>query len=149
KDRSKFPPISISFNTNENHQRVAENVQAQLKKNLGVDVQIASEEWKVYLARLHSDTPPLFRMGWLADYPDPDNFMALMTSYSDNNYTGWKSKKYDDLVEQGATTMDKDKRRAIYLEAQKLLTETDVPVVPIYSDVRPLLLSDRTQGFTV
>lgn len=149
KDRSKFPSITLSFNTNENHQRVAENVQAQIKKNLGIDLQVSSEEWKVYLARLHNDTPPLYRMGWLADYPDPDNFMALMTSYSDNNYSGWKNKKYDELVETGASTMDKEKRRAIYLEAQKLLTETDVPVVPLFSDVRPLLLSERTQGFGI
>lgn len=146
KDRSKFPSIAIAFNTNENHQRVAENVQAQLKKNLGIDVQISNEEWKVYLNRLHNDTPALFRMGWLADYPDPDNFMALMTSYSDNNYTGWKSKAYDELVEHGATTADKDKRRGIYAQAQKLLTETDVSVIPLYSDVRPCLWSDRVQN---
>ena len=147
KDRSKFPKVTLSFNTNENHQRVAENVQAQLKKNLGVEVQIASEEWKVYLNRLHTDAPPLFRMGWLADYPDPDNFLNLMTSYSENNYTGWKNKKYDELIEQGASTMDKAKRKAIYGEAQKLLTEVDTPVVPIYSDVRPILLSERVQNF--
>jgi oligopeptide transport system substrate-binding protein len=149
KDRSKFPAITLAFNTNENHQRVAENVQAQLKKNLGINVQVSSEEWKVYLNRLHNDTPSFFRMGWLADYPDPDNFVNLMTSYSDNNYTGWKNKTYDDLIEQGATQMDKEKRRAIYQQAQKLLTETDVPVIPLFSDVRPILLNERIQNFPV
>jgi oligopeptide transport system substrate-binding protein len=101
------------------------------------------------LNRLHSDPPLIYRMGWQADYSDPDNFMNLMTSYSDNNYTGWKSKVYDDLIEQGATQMDKEKRRAIYQQAQKLLTETDVPVIPLFSDVRPILLNERIQNFPV
>lgn len=149
KDRSMFPKITLAFNTNENHQRVAENVQAQLKKNLGLEVQVSSEEWKVYLNRLRTDTPSIFRLGWLADYPDPDNFMNLMTSTSDQNKTGWGSKKYDELIEQGATEMDKGKRRTIYAEAQKLLTEVEVPAVPIFSDVRPILLSARVQNFPI
>lgn len=147
KDRAKLPKIALGFNTNENHQRVAENVQAQLKKNLGIEVQIENEEWKVYLNQLKSDAPSLFRLGWLADYPDPDNFMNLMTSYSDNNKTGWANKKYDDMIETAASTIAKDKRIKIYADAQKLLTETDTPVIPIFSDVRPILLSSRVQGF--
>ncbi len=149
KDRSKFPSITLGFNTNENHQRIAENFQAQIKKNLGVEIQLSNEEWKVYINRLKKDTPSIYRLGWIADYPDPDNFLALMTSYSENNHTGWVNKKYDDLVEAGASALDKEKRRAIYMDAQKLLTEVDVPVIPIYSDIRPLLLSERVQGFPI
>ncbi len=147
KDRSKFPKVTLGFNTNENHQRVAENVQAQIKKNLGIEIELANEEWKVYLNRLRTDTPHMFRLGWLADYPDPDNFLGLMTSYSENNHTGWKSKKYDDLVESGASALDKEARRQTYSAAQAILTEGDVPVMPLFSDVRPILLSERVQGF--
>ncbi|MGE0526993.1 MAG: peptide ABC transporter substrate-binding protein, partial [Bdellovibrionales bacterium] len=149
KDRSKFPPVTLAFNTNENHQRVAENVQAQLKKVLGVEVQIQNEEWKVYLNRLRTDTPSIYRMGWLADYPDPATFIDIMTSYSENNHTGWKSKRYDELTKKGAGSLDKEERRKIYAEAQKLLTEDDVPVIPIYSAVRHIMLSERVQNFPV
>jgi oligopeptide transport system substrate-binding protein len=149
KDRSKLPKITLSFNTNENHQRIAENVQAQLKKNLGVEIQVANEEWKVFLKRLQNDTPSMYRMGWIGDYPDPSTFMQLMTSYSENNHTGWGSKVYDDLVAQGNTSLDKDKRRAAYSQAQKILTEDDVPVIPIYSYAGHLLLSDRVSNFPV
>lgn len=149
KDRAKLPRVTIAFNTNENHQRVAENVQAQLKKNLGVDVQIANEEWKVYLKRLQNDTPHIYRMGWLGDYPDPATFMDLMTSFSENNHTGWGSKEYDQLVAEGNSSLDKDKRREAYSRAQKILTEDDVPVIPIYSSVGHILLSDRVANFPV
>ncbi|MCB0351701.1 MAG: peptide ABC transporter substrate-binding protein, partial [Bdellovibrionales bacterium] len=46
KDRSKIPRIQLGFNTNENHQRIAENIQAQLKRNLGIELEIVNEEWK-------------------------------------------------------------------------------------------------------
>lgn len=146
KDRAKFPRIKIGFNTNEDHQRIAENVQAQIKKNLGVDVEIANEEWKVYLANLRANTPSMYRLGWLADYPDPETFISLMASYSENNHTGWGAKEYDELVRQGISVTGKDKRREIYSAAQKLLTEDAAPVLPIYSGVSQVLISERTKG---
>ncbi len=147
KDRAKVPRINLAFNTNENHQRIAENVQAQLKKNLGVEVQVQNEEWKVYLSRLRTDTPSIYRLGWLADFPDPSTFMSLMTSVSENNHTNWSSKKYDELVSEGGAALDKEKRRAIYSEAQKLLTEDEVPVMPVYAAARQVMISERTQNF--
>ncbi len=146
KDRSKFPKIKLGFNTNEDHQRVAENYQAQVKKNLGIEIEMANEEWKVYLASLKSNTPSIYRLGWLADYPDPDNFMNLMASYSDNNHTGWKHKKYDEKIAQAVSMTDKEKRRRIYSEAQKILTEDEVPVWPIYSMVSQVLINPRVKG---
>jgi oligopeptide transport system substrate-binding protein len=148
-DISKFPRVTIGFNSNEDHQRIAENFQAQIKKNLGISLEIQSEEWKVYLSHLQTDTPSIYRLGWLADYPDPDNFMNLMTSYSENNHTGWKNKKYDQLIEKGASIADKEQRRHIYEQAQRLLTEEDAPVDPLYSMVSHFLVSERVKDFPV
>lgn len=149
KDRSKFPRVTLGFNTNENHQRVAENFQAQIKKNLGIEIQLSNEEWKVYLKRLQTDTPDIYRLAWLADYPDPDNFMNLMTSFSENNHTGFKNPKYDELVLKGASSLDPAERKSIYKEAQKMLTEADANVIPLFSDVRNVLLSERVQNFPI
>lgn len=148
-DPTKLPKITLGFNTNENHKRIAENVQAQLKTNLGVQIELKNEEWKVYLKSLQTDAPHIYRMGWAADYPDPDNFINLMTSYSENNHTGWKNTKFDKLVEEGASETNPDKRRGLYNEAQKLLAEADAPVLPIYSGVSHMLISDRVQNFPV
>lgn len=147
KDRSKMPKIKLGFNTNEDHQRVAENVQAQLRKNLGVDVELANEEWKVYLASLKSSPPAIYRLGWVADYPDPDNFMNLMSSVSENNFTGWSSKAYDSMVDKAVSMTNKEERRKTYSDAQKFLTENEVPAVPIYSMVSQVLVSPRVEGF--
>ena len=147
KDRKKFPKISIAFNTNENHQRIAENVQAQWKKHLGISVELKNEEWKVYLSTLKSDTPHIFRLGWLSDYPDPDDYMSLMLSYSDNNHTHWKNPQYDTLVQKGSQIVDKKKRMVFYTKAQRILIERDTPVIPIYSGVAQSLISHRIAYF--
>jgi oligopeptide transport system substrate-binding protein len=148
-DPAQFPKLDIKFNTNEDHQRVAENIQAQLKKNLGIAVELKNEEWKVYLNSLKTDPPHLFRFGWLADYPDPDNFMAVLTSYSENNRTRWKSPKYDEIVLKGAGVTDRESRRGLYSEAQKLLVEDEIPVIPLYSSVNHLLVSPRIKNYPV
>ncbi len=142
-----FPRVTLAFNTNENHQRIAEFFQSQMKRNLGVDVDLANEEWKVYLSRLRSDTPHMYRMGWVADYPDPDNFFTLMTSNSGNNHTKWGNDKFDSLVTKGSRTLDMAERRSLYSEAHKILVEDDVPVLPVYADVTQILIHPRVQNF--
>lgn len=144
-----LPKIELHFNTNENHQRIAEAVQAQLKEHLGISVELKNEEWKSYLAKVKTDPPSLFRFGWLADYPDPDNFMNLMTSYSENNRTRWSDPRYDKLIEQAAGETDREKRRELYRQANQIMLTEGVPVIPILTGVAHLLVSDRVEGFPV
>lgn len=148
-DPKKLPKVTLAFNTNENHRRIAENVQAQLKTNLGVEIEIKNEEWKVYLKSLKSNPPNMYRMGWQADYPDPDNFINLMLSYSENNHTKWGNPKFDKLVADGAAELDGEKRKTIYAEAQKILIEQDTAAFPVYSGVSHMLISDRVENFPV
>ena len=147
KDRSAFPKVTISYNTHEDHKRVAEKVQAQLKKYLGVQVELANEEWKTYLQSLKTGRQQIYRMGWVADYPDPDNFMTLMTSYSENNHTQWENPRYDSLIEQAGVLSDKKERLRLYQEAQKILVEEEVPVIPVYASQSHWLISNRVKVF--
>ena len=140
-----LPRVVLASNTNENQQRVAENVQAQLKKNLNVAVELQNQDFKSYLARLTTDAPQIYRMGWIADFPDPATFTSLMTSYSESNHTRWKSKTYDDLHAEASRTLDRGQRRRIYARLQKVLNEDEVPVMPIYSWVDHYMISDRVQ----
>jgi oligopeptide transport system substrate-binding protein len=103
----------------------------------------------VFLAGLTADPPALFRWGWLADYPDPDNFLSLMTSSSENNRMRWKNPEYDSLVERAASESDPAARRQLYAEAQRILVEKDVPVVPLYSGMTFFLINERVRNFPV
>ena len=146
KDRLSFPRITISYNTHEDNKRVAENIQAQLKKNLNISVEISSEEWKTYLQTLKTGRQEIYRMGWVADYPDPDNFMSVMNSYSENNRSFWEHKEYDLLVETARRLIFPKKRKLLYDKAQKILVEDSVPVIPLFSSKSHWLVSDRVKS---
>ncbi|MCB0393346.1 MAG: peptide ABC transporter substrate-binding protein [Bdellovibrionales bacterium] len=141
--------FTLSFNTNENHQLIGENVQAQLKKNIGALMELKNEEWKVYLKTLLAKDFDLYRLGWISDYPDPNDFASLMLSYSENNRGKYNNPKYDALVEKAASELDEQKRAELYRQAQNVLLKEDAGIVMIYSYVNAMLVSKRVKNFPV
>ena len=141
-----FPEVTAVFSTNPENLLIAQNLQAQWKKNLGINIKLDNQEWKVYLKTLQNNTPPIFRLGWGADYPDPDNFMNLFTSNSGNNRTHWKNGKYDRIVKSAAMEQDEEKRKKLYDSAQKILTEEDVPIMPLFTNAQNLLVKPYVKG---
>ena len=139
--------MGLSYNSGEDNKRMAESLQAQLKKVLNVQVELSGQEWKTYLRSLSRGRYALYRLGWRADYPDPHTFMNLMTSDSTNNHTFWKNKKYDLLVKQAASLPNGRLRRALYKQAEQLLTQHFVPVIPIYSAREHWLIHKRVLKF--
>lgn len=147
-ENNPLPDIELSYNTNDQHKRIAENIQAQLKENIGLAVTIKNEEWKVYLESLKVNPAQMYRMGWVADYPDPNNFFELILSYSENNRTGWENKKFDKLVEMAVELVDdKTKRLQVYEQAHKILVNEDVPVFPVYTAMAHNLIAGRVVSF--
>jgi len=101
----------------------------------------------VFLKELVNDTPPVYRLGWGADFPDPDNFMNLFTSTSANNHTGWGDARYDSLIERAAREADPASRQALYDEAQRILCEEQVPIIPFFVSALNMAVAARVEGF--
>ena len=147
-ESNPFPKIQLSFNTLDTNKKIAENVQAQLKENLGISLELKNEEWKVYLETLKVNPSHMYRMSWVADYPDPNNFFEILLSYSSNNRTKWKNKAYDKLVEDAVTLVeDKPKRLEMYAKAHKILVNDHAPVFPVFTSVAHNLIADRVVSF--
>jgi oligopeptide transport system substrate-binding protein len=135
-----LPEITLMFNFTEGHQAIAQFVQAQWKENLGVEVKLANQEWKVYLDTLTEDPPQVWRLGWGADYPDANNFLnEVFHSESPNNNTRWKNEEFDNLVKGAAVEQDPDKRLEMYKRADQILCEEDVAMIPLYWYAQSLL----------
>jgi oligopeptide transport system substrate-binding protein len=145
-DGKGLPRVVLAYNTEEDHKLVAEAVQSMWQRNLGVLVSLDNQEWKVYLKKLQNDPPHVFRLGWGADYPDPDNFMKLFTANSGNNNTRWKNPRYDQLLELAARELDVKKRIKLYDEAQTILVETELPIIPLFWSSESTLLNPRFTG---
>lgn len=139
-DDKGFPSITLVFNTDPVNSLIAENIQSQLKRNIHMDIKLDNQEWKVFLKRLKTDTPAIFRLGWGADYPDPDNFMTLFTADSGNNNTGWSNAKYDSLIDMARGEIERGKRIGMYDEAQRILLEDDIAIMPLFFAAQNLLI---------
>jgi oligopeptide transport system substrate-binding protein len=133
-DGKGFPTISILYNTNDQHKKIAEFVQAQWKKNLKVDVVLDNREWKTYLQDTHSINFQLARAGWIGDYLDPMTFLDMWITDGGNNNTHWGKPEYDQLVKDAQNQGDKAKRIEIMKKMETMLNE-EMPFLPIYTYV--------------
>ena len=139
-DGKGFPEVTLMFNTSEGHAKIAQFIQQSFQDTLNVKVNLANQEWKVYIKTCVTDAPQIYRMGWCADYPDANNWLnEVFNSKSSSNYAKFNDPKYDALVEQAAKESDPAKRLDLYKQAETLLCETDCAIAPIYFYTRVVL----------
>lgn len=99
----------------------------QWHENLGVEVVWKIVDWGAILDQLERDPPLLFRMGWRADYPDPDNPLRLGIRA---NWVGWQNEIYSELVEKARRITDQGERMNLYQQAERVLIE-EAAIVPV------------------
>ena len=128
---TKMPEFSLSFNEGP-HKTIAEAIANMWKENLGIDVKLELQEWKVFLKNRQSLNYDVARAGWGADYNDPMTFIDLYTSKSGNNDIGFKNPEYDALVKEAYSTADQQKRVDAMAKAEKILIQDNMAVMPIY-----------------
>lgn len=111
----------------------AEGIVADLKRELGVSVKI--EELGDQFARLQTDPPAMWTLGWVADYPGPNDFLGvLLGSGSSNNYGRWSSPAFDAALGQALGTRDAGLAQGAFERALGIVRD-EAPVVPLtYSD---------------
>jgi len=143
------PVINLAFNYSIENRIIAENLQEQWRKNLGVRVELDSMEWKAYLSMLEEDPPQLFRLGWGADFPDPDNFMNLFKSTSGNNHTNWQNQGYDRLIEDAAKETEPAIRKMLYDKAQSILLVEDCVIIPLFFSSQVYLVQKNIDGLKI
>lgn len=94
---------------------------------------------------------PTFRVGWIADYPDGENFLSLF--YSKNfapqgpNYTHYSNPVFDELYEHSLAITDKKERIKIYKQMDSIIM-ADIPVVPLFYDEVVRFKHNNVKGLT-
>ena len=146
-EQNPFPKLEILFNTNEDHRKLALAVQQMWQINLGIEVELVNQDWKVYLNREMIGDFQISRAGWIGDYEDPNTFLDLMRPNRGNNKTGWENIEYDALVEKANTINNQAERYKLLYQAEEILIE-NMPVIPLYTYVRAYQLSPDVKGFS-
>src|SRR5690606_34129367 len=106
-------------------------------------------EWSDFTARLTVKELPAFNLTWIADFPDPANFLgALFLSTSPDNYIGYANSDVDQLLRDAEVAQSVDERERYYLEAQQLIVN-DAVLIPLYHDVSYTVVAPYVRGLVV
>lgn len=141
-----FPTFEILYNTQESHRRIAEAIQQMWNLNLGINVQLVNQEWKVYLDTQENMAYDVSRRGWIGDYVDPHSFLDMFITDGGNNKTGFANARYDQIVLRDApATHSTAERFALYAEAETILMD-HMPIVPLYTYKSKHLRHPALQG---
>ncbi|MCL5290772.1 MAG: peptide ABC transporter substrate-binding protein [Bacillota bacterium] len=143
-----FPKLTLTYNNDQTHQKVAEAIQAMWKKNLGIDITLENVEWQIKLNKEDTLDFELVRAGWSPDYLDPMSFVDMFVTNGGNNDTGWGNKEYDALVKQANATGDPKVRMEAMHKAEKILME-ELPVMPIFFYTNPNLIKPNLKDVIV
>jgi oligopeptide transport system substrate-binding protein len=127
-----MPPITYLYSEGELNEAIAVELQDTWRRELGVTVRLARQEWKVYLNSLASLDYSIARSSWVGDYPDPTTFLDMFLAGSGNNRTGWNDPAYDTLLARAAKESDPAQRLALLHEAETMLVNIAAPVCPVY-----------------
>ncbi|MDF2698775.1 MAG: extracellular solute-binding protein family 5 [Haloplasmataceae bacterium] len=151
--------IKLGYNSSDGNNKIAVALQAMWKENLGLNVSITQEDWAVFQDSRKYGDYSIARHGWLGDYPDPNTMLDLFTSYSGNNDSQWRwengtgfehdtvlnpgNKAFDDAIE-AAMTASGAARDNFLKEAERILVQEEVAVLPIYHYNRLQLINSST-----
>jgi oligopeptide transport system substrate-binding protein len=127
-----FPLTTYLYSEGELNEGVAVELQSMWHEILGVNVQLARQEWKVYLNSLGSLDFGIARSSWVGDYPDPNTFLDLFFSGGGNNRTGWADQAYDRMIVSAAGEGNSAARLTLLREAEQYLVRDQAPIAPLF-----------------
>ena len=127
-----FPRVEYLYFPKPVERNIAVELQAMWQEHLGISVDLAKQEWKIYLDSMKDKNYHLCRSSWVGDYNDPGTFLEMFLSSNGNNRTGWASPQYDELIAAAAREPDPARRNTLFQQAEKLLVTDDAVIIPIY-----------------
>jgi len=122
-----FPEVTLVTVGNGYDKAIA----TDLARELGIKVHVESMDFGTYFQRLAADPPAFWSLGWVADYPAPNDVLGLLLgSGSTSNYGHWSSPEFDSAIARALAAPDAAAERAAYDDAESVV-QRDAPVIPV------------------
>lgn len=127
-----FPTVDLLYSTSGQRYRDLTIALASMwRRTLGVPVDLRGKDTKAFKDDLIAGNFMIGRGGWYGDFEDPTTFLDLSRSTDGNNDRKYASAEYDALLDRAAAERDPTARLAILREAETLLVERDLPILPL------------------
>jgi ABC-type oligopeptide transport system substrate-binding subunit len=131
---AKFPKtIALRFNSGfEQHKTIAEWVQNEWQRGLGIPVELDSMEWKSYLKATMAKDYDVARFGVTGNFADPEaEFLPFMKCQSPDNRTGFCNAEVERLLGEAQLEGDRTRRLELTRQAEAIIMD-EVPIIPMY-----------------
>ena len=152
-----FPPVVVQVNNDGfAYLRVAEAVQEMLERSLGIGITLSVLPSTQHYERVESGGALMWRGGWIADHPDPENFLALLDSRGISvnggpaglNTTGYSSARFDSLLQAGAARPNPAERLRSFALAEQQAMQ-DLPLLPLYHERSVRVAQPYVEGLSL
>ena len=121
---------------------------AKQLEEIGIPVQVEVVQKSLLYEMTSGSKAVFFRGGWIADYPDAENYLSVF--YSKNpappNYTRYKNSAFDKVFEQAIKETNDSLRYILYRKADQIAMN-DAPLVPLWYDKVIRLVQTNVTGF--
>jgi ABC-type transport system substrate-binding protein len=110
-------------------------------KRVGLNVEMDYMDWPTFQNKVKSKSAQMFMLGWIADYPDAENFLQLFYSANESpgpNNFNYSSREFDRIYEMVRKMPESPERTKLYRTAEKIVLE-DCPAVFIMHGVAFIL----------
>jgi peptide/nickel transport system substrate-binding protein len=136
-----LPDLTLQYNTGGGrNEDVAQAIQQQITETLGLSLKLQQVEWAQHTEMIDEGKAKFFRLGWIADYPDPQNFLNLLygknipaSGPSSINSTRYNNPEFDKLYEAAIAATDRNEINRLWAQAESLAMH-DAPMLVIYYD---------------
>ncbi|MDP2953485.1 MAG: peptide ABC transporter substrate-binding protein, partial [Chloroflexota bacterium] len=151
KSAASFPRIIVTMPGTGGSPRLdLEAIMEMWKQNLGVKVELQQVEWATFLQDLNQRKFQVFALGWVADYPDPHDFLdILFHSKSVINHTGYSNPEVDRLLEEARSEPDVSKRLSLYQKAEETIVNDAPWLLLWFSGDRFVLIKPYVKGYAM
>lgn len=133
--------------------RVASLIRSDLER-IGLRVEILNREFSTHLHHMRRGDFELGLLGWIADTPDPDNFLGTFfhsraaVSGSATNISFYRNPAMDALLDAATQTSDPVLRAGLYRQVLNLWA-ADLPLIPLVQAGQIVVLDARVGGYSL
>jgi len=128
--------------------KVGEAIQADLAA-AGFDAEIVTYDWGTYLAKTREGEHAMCMLGWMPDFPDPDNYLFTFFGGGDSRWAQGRppDQHLYEVLLAAKTETDPVRREQLYYEANAV-AHGAVPGVPIVHAMEIYAAKADLQGYT-
>jgi oligopeptide transport system substrate-binding protein len=151
-DVSELPDITLNTSgTGGSAGPIVEAIVESYQANLGLEIAVEQSPWPEFLAGLNQPDPPfqIYMLGWIADYPDPQNFLeVLFHTESTQNHGNYSNPAVDTLLDKARGAQDVEERTMLYQQAEQMILD-DGAWIPLYFGVENWVVKPYVQNFQI